>query len=66
MTKSEPKERCKIVRRPVRVKPHKYQPTKAEMEVSIDIRTVDGTRPTVDEFVETAFGPMEVVEDSEA
>ncbi len=62
----EPKEPVKIVRRKVRVKPHSYQPSKAELEVPIDIRKPDGTRPTVEELVDAVLAPVEVVEDSEA
>ena len=62
----EPKEPVAIKRRTVRVKPHSYQPTKAEMETPIEIRRVDESRPTVDEFVEAAFGPAETVEDPQA
>lgn len=50
----------------VRVKPHSYQPTKAEMEAPIDIRKADGIRPTVDELVDAVLAPVEIVEDTEA
>ena len=50
----------------VRVKPHSYQPSKAERDAPIDIRKPDGTWPTVDEFMDAAFGPVEIVEDPEA
>lgn len=55
-----------VPRREVRVRPHRYQPTKAEMEEPIDLRKPDGTRPTVDEVVAAAFGPVKIVEDPDA
>lgn len=62
----EAKEPVEIVRRPVRVKPHSYQPSKAEMEATIDIRKPDGTRPTVDELVDAVLAPVRIVEDRNA
>ena len=62
----EPRAPRRISRRTVRVRPHGYQPSKAELEAPIDIRKADGTRPTVDEFVEAAFGPVKIVEDPDA
>lgn len=62
----EPRDRHPINRRTVRVRPHSYQPSKAEIEAPIDLRKPDGTRPTVDEVVAAAFGPVEIVEDTEA
>ena len=63
---AKPKESVKIERRIVRVKPHRYQPSKAELEAPIDLRKPDGTQPTVDEVVTAAFGPVEIIEDSDA
>ena len=60
------KARREIVRRKVRVKPHVYQPTKAEMEAPIDIRKPDGARPTVEELADAVMAPVKVVEDQEA
>ena len=57
----EPKER-----RTVRVRPHRYQPSKAELEAPIEIRKADGTRPTVEELVDAVLAPVDIVEDSEA
>ena len=65
MTDEQP-ERVEIKRRTVRVRPHRYQPTKAELEESIDIRKPDGTRPTVDELVDAVLAPVEIIEDPEA
>lgn len=62
----EPKEPVEIKRRTVRVRPHSYQPTKAEMEETIDIRKADGSRPTVDELVDAVLAPVEIVEDADA
>lgn len=50
----------------VKVKPHSYQPSKAELEEPIDIRKSDGTKPTPGELARTALRPMNVIEDSEA
>ena len=61
-----PRDPQAIKRRTVRVRPHSYQPSKAEREEPMVLRNPDGSRPTVDELVEAAFGPVEVVEDSEA
>lgn len=33
-------------RRTVRMKPHSYQPSKAELEEDMSIRRADGSRPT--------------------
>lgn len=65
MTDDQHKDPVDIKRRTVRVRPHSYQPSKAELEADIDIRKADGSRPTVDEFVAAAFGPAEIVEDPE-
>ena len=52
--------------REVRVRPHTYQPTKAEIEAPVEIRKPDGTRPTVDEFVAAVFRPVRIVPDPDA
>ena len=50
----------------VRVKPHSYQPNKAELEAPIDIRKADGTRPSVDELVNAVLAPVKIVKDPDA
>ena len=56
-----------MTRKPVvRVKPHTYQPSKAELEEPIDIRKPDGTHPTVDEVLDAVLAQVEIVEDVDA
>ena len=50
----------------VRVKPHNYQPSKAELEETVTIRKADGSVPTPEELARVALRPMNVVEDPEA
>ena len=50
----------------VRVKPHSYQPSKAELEESIVIRKPDGSVPTPEEIARAALRPMNIVEDPKA
>lgn len=50
----------------VRVKPHSYQPSKAELEEPVVIRKADGSVPTPEELARAALRPMNVVEDPEA
>ena len=50
----------------VRVKPHSYQPSKAELEEDIVIRKADGTVPTPEELARVALRPMNIVEDPDA
>ncbi|MYA89554.1 MAG: hypothetical protein F4X97_14080 [Boseongicola sp. SB0662_bin_57] len=50
----------------VRVKPHSYQPSKAELEEPFVIRKPDGSIPTPAELVRGALRPVNVVEDPEA
>ena len=50
----------------VRVKPHTYQPTKAELEEPIVIRKADGTMPTPEELAKRALRPVKIVEDVDA
>jgi len=50
----------------VRVKPHSYQPTKAELEEPFVIRKPDGSIPTPGELVRGALRPVNVIEDPEA
>ena len=58
---------CRTAKKPVvRVKPHAYQPSKAEIEEPIDITRPDGSRPTVDEVVDAILAPVEIVEDIDA
>ncbi len=49
----------------VRVKPHSYQPTKAELEDPFVIRKADGTVPTLSEFARIALRPKRVIEDND-
>ena len=62
----EPREPKEIARRTVRVRPHTYQPSKAELDASIDLRKPDGTRSTVEELVDAVLAPVEIVEDPDA
>ena len=62
----EQKEPVEIVRRTVRVKPHRYQPGKVEMEEVIDVGNPDGSRPTPEDAVRALLQPVEIVEDSDA
>ena len=55
-----------IKRDEVCVKPHSYQPTKAELEEPIDIRQSDGSRPTFRQFVDKVLRPVKIIEDPEA
>lgn len=50
----------------VQVKPHSYQPSKAELEEPFVIRRPDGSIPTPAELVLGALRPVNVVEDPEA
>ena len=54
-------ERCDV-----RVKPHSYQPSKAELEEPVVIRKADGLVPTPEELARRALRPMKVIEDPEA
>ena len=56
----EPRERVKIERRTVRVKPHSYQPSKAELEEPIKIDA------TPEELAAAVLRPVRTVEDPEA
>jgi len=56
----EPKERVKIERRTVRVKPHRYQPSKAELEEPVKI----DAKP--EELAAAVLAPVKIVEDVEA
>ncbi|MCY4593148.1 MAG: hypothetical protein OXE86_21865 [Alphaproteobacteria bacterium] len=47
----------------VRVKPTRYQPSKAEIEDEVTIRRADGTVPTPEELARAALQPMRVVTD---
>lgn len=60
MAKAKPREPVKIERRTVRVKPHSYQPSKAEMEADISIDA------TPEEVAAAILRPVRIVEDSEA
>ena len=50
----------------VRVRPHSYQPGKAELNAPINIRKPDGSAPTPDELAEAVLRPVRIVEDSDA
>ncbi len=50
----------------VRVKPHSYQPSKAELEEPIILHKPDGSAPTVDEVVSAVLRSVKVVEDPDA
>ena len=50
----------------VRVKPHSYQPSKAELEEPVIIRKPDGSAPSPEELARGALRPMNIVEDSDA
>ena len=50
----------------VRVKPHSYQPSMAELEEPVVIRKPDGSAPTPEELARVALRPMKIVEDPEA
>lgn len=53
-------------RRTVTVKPHSYQPNKAELEEPLDLRKADGTKYTLDDAAKALMRPVNVVEDSDA
>ncbi|MBC6402738.1 MAG: hypothetical protein GDA39_06830 [Hyphomonadaceae bacterium] len=50
----------------VRVKPHSYQPSKAELEEAVVIRKADDSIPTPEELVRAALRPVKITEDIEA
>ena len=50
----------------VRVKPHSYQPSKAELDEAFSVRKSDGSQPSPKELARTAFRPMKITEDPEA
>ena len=50
----------------VHIKPHSYQPSKAELEEPFVIRKPDGSMPTPEELVRAALRPMNIIEDSDA
>ena len=55
-----------IERREVRVKPHSYQPKKAEMEETIPQHKADGSRWTPEEVARALLRPVNVVDDPAA
>ena len=63
MPAAKPKPPVKINRRTVRLKPHGYQPTKAELEADMSIRRADGSRPTPEEVARVALGQVKIVEE---
>ncbi|MDE0174310.1 MAG: hypothetical protein OYH76_17995 [Defluviicoccus sp.] len=60
MAKAKPREPVKIERRTVRVKPHSYQPSKAELEEPVKIDA------TPEELAAAVLRPVRIVEDSDA
>ena len=62
----ETKEPKTISRLTVRMKPHDYQPKKAELEEPFQIRKSDGTMPTPEELARGALGPVTILEDLDA
>ncbi len=50
----------------VRLKPHTYQPSKAEMQETIPQHKPDGTRWTPEEVAKALLWPVNVVKDPEA
>ena len=63
----EQREPVAIHRRTVRVKPNRYQPTKAELEADMSIRRADGSRPTPEEVARVALAPgITLIEDPDA
>ncbi len=66
MSKESPKGNNIVERPTIRVKPHSYQPTKAEKEEPLILRKPNGRRPTPEEVVRTALRPMNVIVDPEA
>ncbi len=53
-------------RRTVRVKPHSYQPKKAEMEETIEQHKPDDSRWTPEEAARALLRPVNVIEDPDA
>ncbi len=50
----------------VRVKPHSYQPSKAELDEAFTVRKSDGSQPSPRELARTALRLMKITEDPEA
>jgi len=50
----------------VLVKPHSYQPRKAELEEPVVIRKPDGSVPTPEELARAALCQVNMVEDNDA
>ena len=55
-----------IERREVRLKPHAYQPTKAELNEPVVIRQADGSVPMPEELVRIALSQVRVIEGPDA
>lgn len=49
--------------RTVRLKPNRYQPSKAQLEEEIVLRKPDGTPPTPQELARAVLQPVNVVRD---
>ena len=50
----------------VRVKPHSYQPSKADLEEEVMPLNPDGSRATVEDALRAVLRPVHVVEDVDA
>ena len=50
----------------IRVKPHSYQPSKAELDEVFDVRNADGSMLLPEDVARRVFRPMKIVEDSDA
>lgn len=53
-------------RRVVRVKPHSYQPSKAELEEPVVLLNDEGKPASAEELLRAALRPVHVVEDPDA
>ena len=47
----------------IKVKPHSYQPSKAELEETIDLAKPDGSIPSPDELATRLLQPVKIVSD---
>lgn len=50
----------------IRAKPYDYQPSKAELEEPIILRKPDGSRPTLEEVMQSVVRPVHIIEDPDA
>ncbi len=63
MAKRRPTDRPRPT---VRVKPHSYQPSKAELDEPIILRKTDGSQPTFEEVTRAIVTPVRIIEDPDA